>query len=143
MNYIESWLKWLQLDQYAEEFVKNGVHRGHLPKLTNENLKDLGVSNLADRNKLLEAIARFTEPDDQSDVKPFLRARSESEHETPPLIEQSAKRFKKWQVFAFVPIFLGILIMVLFENALLMLPFFAIGIVFLIAASWANWRHHG
>jgi class 3 adenylate cyclase len=53
------WLRDLGLGDYAETFKDNGVELDLLPELDNEDLKDLGVSRLADRKKLLKAIAEL------------------------------------------------------------------------------------
>jgi SAM (Sterile alpha motif) domain-containing protein len=38
-------------------FARNGVDFALVPELTNEDLKDLGIARLADRKRLLKAIA--------------------------------------------------------------------------------------
>ena len=53
---VETWLKALRLEQYAEAFAENGVDLVLLTELTNEDLKDLGVERLADRKTILKAI---------------------------------------------------------------------------------------
>ena len=55
MDDVAKWLAALGLSKYAEEFAKNDVGSDVLPQLTEEHLKDLGVS-LGDRLRLLEAI---------------------------------------------------------------------------------------
>ena len=47
----------LDLERYAEAFVANEIDAGILPKLTAEDLKDLGVTLVGHRRRLLEAIA--------------------------------------------------------------------------------------
>jgi class 3 adenylate cyclase/tetratricopeptide (TPR) repeat protein len=54
---IGAWLRDLGLEDYAEAFAENGVNAALLPELTNDDLKDLGVARLADRKRLLKAIA--------------------------------------------------------------------------------------
>ncbi|MGK9169684.1 AAA family ATPase [Inquilinus limosus] len=54
---LKSWLEDLGLGLYAEAFAENGVDFDLLPELTNEDLKDLGIIRLADRKRLLKAIA--------------------------------------------------------------------------------------
>ncbi|MEE9209469.1 MAG: adenylate/guanylate cyclase domain-containing protein [Kiloniellales bacterium] len=56
---MTGWLTDLGLGDYAEAFEANGVDTDLLPELTNEDLKDLGVARLADRKKLLKAIAEL------------------------------------------------------------------------------------
>ncbi len=53
---VGAWLAELGFAQYAEAFAENGVESSLLPKLTNEDLKDLGVTRLADRKTILETI---------------------------------------------------------------------------------------
>ena len=51
------WLRSLGLAEYETAFRENKIDEGVLPKLTAEDLKELGVSALGDRRKLLDAIA--------------------------------------------------------------------------------------
>jgi hypothetical protein len=53
---ISGWLRSLGLVEYETEFRKNKVDASILPKLTADDLKDLGVAAVGDRRKLLEAI---------------------------------------------------------------------------------------
>jgi hypothetical protein len=62
---IGGWLRSLGLEEYETAFRENKVDVVVLPKLTAEELKDLGVAAVGDRRKLLEAIADLrlgTEP---------------------------------------------------------------------------------
>src|SRR5215217_6136723 len=54
---VRAWLEDLGLGQYAKAFAENGVEFNLVPELTNEDLKDLGIARLADRKRLLKAIA--------------------------------------------------------------------------------------
>jgi class 3 adenylate cyclase/predicted ATPase len=54
---IAGWLRGLGLEQYGRAFEENAIDADILPKLTAEDLKELGVAALAHRKKLLEAIA--------------------------------------------------------------------------------------
>ena len=54
---IGGWLRSLGLEEYETAFRENKVDAAVLPKLTAEDLKDLGVGAVGDRRKLLEAIA--------------------------------------------------------------------------------------
>jgi class 3 adenylate cyclase/tetratricopeptide (TPR) repeat protein len=65
---IGAWLKGYGLEEYVEAFTENGVDADLLPELSNEDLKDLGISRLADRKRLLGAIAKLSEADDQDDI---------------------------------------------------------------------------
>ena len=51
------WLRSLGLGQYEAAFRENEIDETVLPRLTQENLKELGVSALGHRLKLLDAIA--------------------------------------------------------------------------------------
>ena len=53
------WLRSLGLEQYEAAFRENGVDETVLPKLTAEDVKDLGVTAVGHRRKLLEAIAEL------------------------------------------------------------------------------------
>ena len=54
---IASWLQGLGMQQYEPAFQDNGIDAAVLPELTAQDLKDLGVSRVGDRRKLLAAIA--------------------------------------------------------------------------------------
>lgn len=54
---IAAWLRGLGLEVHAAAFAENGVDEDLLAELSNEDLKDLGVAKLADRKRLLTAIA--------------------------------------------------------------------------------------
>src|SRR3954454_10085463 len=54
---VADWLRALGLDQYEAAFHENGVDAAVLPTLTGEELKDIGVSLIRHRRRLLEAIA--------------------------------------------------------------------------------------
>jgi class 3 adenylate cyclase len=59
---IRGWLRDLDLERYAEAFIANEIDAEILPKLTAEDLKDLGVTLVGHRRKLLEAIATLRDP---------------------------------------------------------------------------------
>jgi class 3 adenylate cyclase len=54
---IAAWLRDLGLERYEPAFRDNGIDAEVLPKLIAEDLKDIGVTRVGDRRKLLEAIA--------------------------------------------------------------------------------------
>ena len=56
---IDSWLRGIGLAQYAEMFRANDIDRELLSRLTNDDLKDIGIASLGHRKKLLEAIAEL------------------------------------------------------------------------------------
>jgi class 3 adenylate cyclase/predicted ATPase len=55
MQQVADWLKKLGMSEYAERFAENDVDMAVLPDLTDQHLKDLGVS-LGHRLKMLRAI---------------------------------------------------------------------------------------
>lgn len=57
MKQITDWLGKLGMSEYAEQFVANDIDLGVLVDLTDRDLKELGVSSLGHRRKLLRAIA--------------------------------------------------------------------------------------
>ncbi len=65
---IADWLKGLGLAQYAAAFRENDITEALLPKLTGEDLKDLGVATVGHRRMLLDAIAASTADSKAPDV---------------------------------------------------------------------------
>src|SRR5215471_2228742 len=53
---VAEWLRKLGLERYEPAFRENNVTGEILPKLTSEDLKDLGVVMVGDRRLLLDAI---------------------------------------------------------------------------------------
>jgi len=58
---IASWLRSLGLEQYADAFRDNRIGADILTSLTAEDLRDLGVTLVGDRRRLLDAIAALRE----------------------------------------------------------------------------------
>jgi hypothetical protein len=56
---INGWLRRIGLAQYAEMLRANDIDGELLCRLTNDNLKDVGVVSFGHRKKLLEAIAEL------------------------------------------------------------------------------------
>ena len=54
---VGGWLRGLGLGKYEETFRVNAIDADLLPQLTDVGLKDIGVSALGDRLRLLGAIA--------------------------------------------------------------------------------------
>ena len=54
---IAAWLKTLGFEQYVSVFDANAIDAEILPRLTSEDLKEIGVAALAHRKRILEAIA--------------------------------------------------------------------------------------
>src|SRR6478609_3835067 len=57
MQQVADWLEKLGLGQYAQRFAENDIDFALFTKLTDADLKELGVSSLGHRKRLLEAIA--------------------------------------------------------------------------------------
>src|ERR1700758_4250659 len=57
---IAAWLRSLGLERYEPPFRENDITEALLPKLTGEDLKDLGVATVGHRRVLLDAIAAAT-----------------------------------------------------------------------------------
>jgi class 3 adenylate cyclase len=81
---IAAWLKSLGLEQYEHAFRENAIDADVLPKLTAEDLKDLGITAVGHRRKLLEAIAALRTPAPEIDPIP-LRLRR-------PIAAEAARR---------------------------------------------------
>ena len=60
MSTIVEWLGSLGLSEYAQRFAENDVDQDILRELTDQDLKDLGVSSLGHRRKMLRAIGELT-----------------------------------------------------------------------------------
>ena len=74
---VGGWLRGLGLGQYEANFRDNKIDADLLPRLTGDDLKDIGVFALGDRLRLLEAIAAFAGAKPPSDV-PALPPKSAS-----------------------------------------------------------------
>ena len=56
---IAGWLRELGLEQYEAAFRENAVDADLLPSLTAEDLKDLGITAVGHRRRLLDAVAKL------------------------------------------------------------------------------------
>ena len=65
---VGGWLRDLGLGQYEEKFRDNKINAALLTRLTNDDLKDIGVSALGDRLQLLDAIAALASARPPADV---------------------------------------------------------------------------
>jgi class 3 adenylate cyclase len=59
---IADWLASLGMAEYAKRFAENHIDAGVLRDLTDQDLKDLGVSSLGHRRKMLRAIGELRGP---------------------------------------------------------------------------------
>ncbi|WP_247973878.1 SAM domain-containing protein [Bradyrhizobium sp. 195] len=85
---ISAWLRGLGLERYEQAFRENAIDEAILPKLTAEDLKDLGVTAVGHRRILLDAIAALRAENFLQDDRTFGRARPSrrqgSRSRTPP-----------------------------------------------------------
>jgi hypothetical protein len=58
---IGQWLRHLGLEQYEDAFRANAVYAEVLPTLTADDLRDLGVTLVGHRRRLLDAIDALRE----------------------------------------------------------------------------------
>ena len=65
---VGGWLRGLGLGQYEEKFRDNKIDADVLPRLTVDDLKDIGVSAVGDRRRLLDAIAALAGAGRPADV---------------------------------------------------------------------------
>jgi hypothetical protein len=59
---ISAWLRGLGLERYEQAFRENAIDEAILPKLTAEDLRDLGVTAVGHRHILLDAISVRRQP---------------------------------------------------------------------------------
>jgi predicted ATPase/class 3 adenylate cyclase len=78
---VGAWLEDLGFGRYANAFAENGIDFDLLQDLTNDDLKDLGIARLADRKRLLKAIADLapTTPDGTATAASYAPTRPEAE----------------------------------------------------------------
>jgi class 3 adenylate cyclase/predicted ATPase len=65
---ITDWLRRLGLEQYTATFHDNDIDAAVLPRLTAEDLRELGVTSVGHRRRLLDAIAALGVPAPAADV---------------------------------------------------------------------------
>jgi hypothetical protein len=65
MQQVADWLEKLGLGQYAPRFAENDISFSVLPDLTDQDLKEIGVS-LGHRRQLLRAIAKLPRPEEDA-----------------------------------------------------------------------------
>src|SRR5690242_11552738 len=83
---VAAWLRQLGLEQYALAFRENGIDAELLPSLTAEDLKDVGISRVGDRRRLLDAIAALrpgTVSGSDPTAVPSTSAASPDDHRSP------------------------------------------------------------
>jgi class 3 adenylate cyclase len=65
---VGAWLRSLGLEQYEAAFTGNDIDAHMLPRLTAEDLKELGVTSVGHRKRMLEAIAALASLSSGGDV---------------------------------------------------------------------------
>ncbi len=70
---VADWLRKLGLEQYEPAFRENEIDEKVLPSLTAEDLKDLGVTLVGHRRRLLDAIAALGTTAPAAALPPTLR----------------------------------------------------------------------
>jgi hypothetical protein len=65
---VGGWLRGLGLGKYEAAFLDNGIDADLLPRLTGDDLKEIGVSALGDRMRPLDAIAALVGAKRPADV---------------------------------------------------------------------------
>ena len=84
---VGDWLRSLDLGQYEAAFRDNAIDSAVLPKLTADDLKEIGVVAVGHRRRLLDGIAALGFSGDSSDVRP--RPRSRQRHVSRPVATAS------------------------------------------------------
>jgi class 3 adenylate cyclase len=67
---VGGWLRGLGLGKYEAAFLDNGIGEAVLPRLTVEDLKEIGVATVGDRRMLLAAIAALATPTSSEPIGP-------------------------------------------------------------------------
>ena len=80
---VGGWLRGLGLGQYEEQFRDNKIDADVLPRLTVDDLKDIGVSVVGDRRRLLDAIALIAGAGPASPMKSALKGLQASAERRP------------------------------------------------------------
>jgi class 3 adenylate cyclase/pimeloyl-ACP methyl ester carboxylesterase len=96
---IADWLRRLGLDQYENVFRDNDVDTEMLPSLTADDLRELGVTSLGHRKKLLSAIAALS-PTLGSDLDDHGPPRAEASASKPSVRTRRAERRHLTVMFA-------------------------------------------
>jgi class 3 adenylate cyclase len=81
MQQVADWLEKLGLGQYAQRFAENDISFAVLPDLTDQHLKEIGVS-LGHRLQLLRAIAKLTHPEEDTPKAAVKTAASAASQDT-------------------------------------------------------------
>ena len=74
MQQVADWLQKLGLGQYAQSFAENDISFSILPDLTDQDLRELGITSLGHRRQLLRAIAEIGVAVSAEDLKKAIAA---------------------------------------------------------------------
>jgi class 3 adenylate cyclase len=91
MPEVVDWLKTLGMSEYAQRFAENDVDISVLPHLSDDDLKELGVS-LGHRRKMLAAIAKLDETSAAAAPVPAPRSQAPVPSTVPPVPEAAGER---------------------------------------------------
>src|SRR5271170_8025916 len=81
---IAAWLRGLSVERYEAAFRDNEIDWAVLPKLTADDLMDIGVTAVGHRRKLLDAIAQLSATDLPPDAVPPIAPSAGSPLPHPP-----------------------------------------------------------
>ena len=86
---VGAWLTALGLERYAQAFADNDIDAQTLRELTAEELKELGVTSLGHRKRILAAIAEIGAPEGDAAPRPRLTPASQTPSTyTPPYLAE-------------------------------------------------------
>src|SRR6516225_3683398 len=91
MQQIADWLEKLGMSEYAQRFAQNDVDISVLPHLSDNDLKELGVS-LGHRRKMLAAIAKLDETLAAVAPAPPPQSQPQVASAVPPMPEAAGER---------------------------------------------------
>jgi class 3 adenylate cyclase len=97
---IGRWLRNLGLEQYEAVFRENAISEKVLPRLTAEDLKDLGVNTVGHRRLLLDAIAVLRGGEGTPSPAPAARLPSTEASDSSPSAEAAGERRQVTVVFS-------------------------------------------
>src|SRR4051812_7385071 len=89
---IAAWLQSLGLERYEPAFRANDVDMDILPRLTAEDLKDLGVDSVGHRRKLLSGIATFCHGPPSASKPTALPSRNGADGHPGPTVAEAERR---------------------------------------------------
>jgi class 3 adenylate cyclase/tetratricopeptide (TPR) repeat protein len=93
---VGAWLSGLGLEQYAEAFARNDVDGDTLPRLTAEDLADIGVKSVGHRRKLLDAINQLAKAEAESTRSPESEVGLEAERRQVTVLFADLSGFTKF-----------------------------------------------